>query len=589
MGKMYINILHRLDKDAVAADAFEALKYQQEAAHNAGMRTTLLLGVEALTCDICINYAKQQMELYQDEIGLNLHDLTAKGLGEQFGIKDQMVYLMPFDRKVKLLSHVFELFKDRLGEYPKSVTSYILDARTLNWLHEHYPSVKAAITSCFEEGVKMFYGNQNQWYLFSDGGPWGAYFPSKVNSLVAAQDETDYCGIVGLPHLNRDMVMAITSRDDLFSSHPTNIVRAKAYDLENMKIPYMPRFVDQWTQQLEFNDFIYYNVYVNATWLTDATMLDESGAFSKELYTENMAFLGEKVKQGIALDTTMSEFAVWMEKHVKKGNAEANKWKDIVCGSKREMYWYVDPYLRATIDANIGGAICDLRPYAGRLSKDLGNDTPYLQNMNYPFVVSCENRGGVHEGSIHTVKVVINGKEAHIALKRTTIMAGRTESGKHFAKVEPVTVEVGEITVTLESTYTFLGEGEIEIQRKLVSCSDPTAEVIFTEYHCGCWGDTTYPEDMRSLRLIGNSKDSLIEEIKYAYLGREVKFKNAQTVKSIVPPLNVDVILTAKSEGVDGRIGEGWMFRPFYYLELSKKLQEGEVLQTCMKIQQAEF
>ena len=292
MGKMHINILHRLDKDASAIDAFEALKYQQDAAHNAGIKTTLLMGVESIDCDICVNYAKQQAEGFGDEIGLNLHDLTAKGLGKKFGIKDTMIYLMPFNKKTQLLKYVFEMFKDKFGYYPKSVTSYVLDARTLNWLHNNYPSVKTAITSCFEEGVKMFYGNQNQWYLFSDGGPWGAYFPSKANSLVGAKDEEDYCGIVGLPHLNRDMIMAITSRDDLFSSHPTNVVRAKAYDMENMKIPYMLRFVDKWVTQLQFNDYIYYNVYVNATWLTDNTMLDETGQFSKDLYTESMDYLG---------------------------------------------------------------------------------------------------------------------------------------------------------------------------------------------------------------------------------------------------------------------------------------------------------
>ncbi|MBR5613853.1 MAG: hypothetical protein IKW64_00935 [Clostridia bacterium] len=589
MGKMHINILHRIDTGDTECSVFEALVYQQDAVHKLGMRATLLLGTEALYSEACVEYALLQEKTHGDELGLNLHGLTANGLGERFGIKDSMVYLMPYERKIKLLFFVMELFKEKIGHYPKSVVSYVLDARTLNWLHQTYPTVKAAITNCFEEGVKMFYGNQNQWYLFSDGGPWGAYYPSKANSLVEAKDREDYCGIVGLPHLNRDMLMAITSRDDLFSSHPHNVMRAKAYDFDNMEMPYMDRFVDQWVKQLEYNDYIYYNVFVGPLWLTDESMLDESGAFARELYTQNMTYLKKKVDEGVAQISTMSEFAEWMEANVEIGTPEVNKWQDIICGSKREVYWYVDPYIRVALDANIAGAICDLRPHAGRLVRDLGNDTPNLCNMNYPFLISCEHRGGVHDGSIHTYRLEINGKETDLALKRTSISPGTDENGNKFVKFEPVTYTLDNIRATVESKYTFMGNGKIKISRKLVSCSNPNAVVKIKEYHCGCWGTTTYPEDMRGIDLIAYSNDGDEEKINFEYLGRELRTDTPKTMRALIPQLNITVDMEPITDGTEGKVTEGWMFSPYYRMQLTKELKESEALESWLKIRQAEY
>ena len=587
MSQMYLNVLHRLDVDSSHTDYFEALQYQQDAAHRAGLKTTLLLGVEALYDPLCVEYALTQSRDWEDELGLNLHELTKGGLGEKFEIKDSMFYLMPFEKKKGLLEYVMDLFREKIGYYPKAVTSYVLDARTLNWMHQRYPMVKAAITSCFEEGVKMFYGNQNQWYLFSDGGPWGAYFPSKTNSLAEAKDEADYCGIVGLPHLNRDMVMAITSRDDLFSSHPTNVVRAKAYDTEKMTIPYMKRFIDAWVDQLQYNPYVYYNVYVNASWLTDDTMLDESGDFSKKLYSENMNDLGEKVKEGLAVSMTMSEFAVWMEENIKKGTPEVNLWHDLICGSKREFYWYIDPCFRVTLDSNIGGAICDLRPHVGRLERNLGNDTPNLQNMNYPFLISCEHRGGVHNGSIHTLKIEVNGQESDLALKRTKAVPYMDENHCHGVRFEPISYTIGGVKVTVESRYEFLGDGRIKIIRSLLGCSDPDAKVVLKEYHCGCWGDTTYPEDMRGIVLSVQGKQGE-NKLPFEYLGREIHEKEPVCAKAEIPQLNIQVTLQPISEDTQMSVTEGWMFSPFYRMEISKELKPGEELQSCLRIQQAE-
>lgn len=588
MGLLHINVLHRMNMTDCNDDTFKALIFQQDAAHKAGIKTTLLIGVSSLYSAECLKYALQQNEQFGDELGLNLHGLTECGLGERFGIRDEMVYLMPHDRKVKLLSFVLDLFKEKVGYFPKSIASYVLDARTLNWLHEHYPSVKAAITNCFEEGVKMFYGNQNQWYLFSDGGPWGAYYPSKANSLVEAKNSEEYCGIIGLPHLNRDMLMALTSRDDLFSSHAHNVMRAKAYDLDNMEMPYMERFVDQWVEQLKYNDYIYYNVFVGAIWLTDHSMLDEPAEFSKKLYEDSMMYLGKKIDESIAQASTMSEFAEWMENNVPIGTPEVNRWHDIICGSKREIYWYIDPYFRVTLDANIAGAITDLRPHAGRLERNLGNDTAYLHNMNYPFLISAEQRGGVHDGAIHTFRITVNGETTDLSLKRSSVTAGVDDKGRKTAYFSPTSYTIGDIKITVDSKYTFCGDGLIQVERRIVDCSSDTAEIYLSEYHCGCWGTTTYPEDMRNIKLQLVDAEGNCKALDYEYLGRTERCNNPRKLQAVISELNTKVEMYAISDDIDGSITEGWMFKPFYYLIIGKSMKKGESLKTCIRIQQAD-
>lgn len=37
----------------------------------------------------------------------------------------------------------------------------------------------------------MFAGCSYTWYLFSEGGPWTAYYPSKSNSLCPAKDKDE--------------------------------------------------------------------------------------------------------------------------------------------------------------------------------------------------------------------------------------------------------------------------------------------------------------------------------------------------------------------------------------------------------------
>jgi hypothetical protein len=584
-GTMHINIIHRCTVGNLLKpadrDDFNALQLMQTMSHQAGLKTTMLVGAPSMHCPEVVAWLKNEAAEHGDELGLSLHSLEYGDYEKRYGTKEGMFYLLPFETRKRVFVDYMELFRTMFGNYPVSVAAYLMDARTLNWIHEEYPMVTATITSCFEEGVKMFHGNLNQWYLFTDGGPWGAYYPSRANSLVPAGDEKEFCGIVGLPHLNRDMLMAITSRDDLFSSHPSNLVRAKAYQED--RCSYMYHFVDEWEKQLALNGWGYYNTFVSPTWLTDNSMLDETGAFNAKFYRETLEYLGRKCREGVGLASTMGQFATWFKENVPVGAPEVNHWHDLICGTKRQMYWYADPYFRVTVDGNTSGALYDIRPWAGRVERNLGIDTPNLCNMNYPFLLSCEHRGGVHDGSIHTLRVRVGAETKEISCRRSSIEA-TTVGGHPAAVIKPVTLKVGGVDLVIESRYLFKGGGVIEIERRLVRSSDPSAVVTFIEYHCGCHGNTTYPEDMRGIVLGVEGKNGAREQLTYAYQSRELSVQEPVSVQAAIPQLGCQVVL----ESQDARVGyarEGWLFKPFFWLTMEKDVCEGEVLATWLKIQ----
>jgi len=575
--KMYINIVHR-----VGANNLEPFMKQQRICHKHGIKTTMMITADGFFNQETVQTLKNENKQYGDEISFSFHEIDEQTKAE-FGVKEPMIWLMEFETRKKVIVKYMEKFKELFGFYPESLSSYVWDARSLNFIHEKYPSVKASITSCFEEGIKMFYGNQNMWHLFTDGGPWGSYYPSKSNSLIPAANKEEFCGIVGLPHLNRDMIMSFTSRDDLFSSHPVNVVRAKAYDPDTGDCPYMFDFIDMWIEQLKYNDYGYYNVFVGPSWLTDNTMLDEPGSFAERLYDENMEYLAQKVKEGKADVMTMCEFGEWFMENVPVGTPEANYWQDIICGTERTMYWYIDPMMRVALDGNIGGAIRDLRPYAGRINKDTGPDVPGLDNMNQPYLISTEMRGGIHDGTLHTLKIYVNSKEYSLALKRTEFEL----EGNKKVKIPPMEIELDGVKLSFESIIEFDGNGSMNITRRLLDVSDENALIEFEEFDRSCHGVTQYQGDMRGSTLTVEGADG-VKQLDYTYSSAEIKTSCVKRLEMSYPQVGASVEMEILSDNTDGKAADGYLFGPFATLTARRVMKKGEEFKVCLKIKQAE-
>ena len=70
---------------------------------------------------------------------------------------------------------------------------------------------------------------------------------------------------------------------------------------------------------------------------------------------------------------TMSEFADHYkkeERHYRRETLytepECALWRDILYGSDKQLFWYCDPFMRACVNMDQGGAIVDLRPYVAK-------------------------------------------------------------------------------------------------------------------------------------------------------------------------------------------------------------------------------
>jgi hypothetical protein len=580
MSKMIMNLIHRADR---SPEKFEALKFQQKLAHQIGLKTTVLVTYQAMFNKDITDYLKKDQQEYDDEIGIHLEGIKCDEFREKFKMEERALYLYSFEMKKKILTEIFRKFEEIFGFLPNSLGSYYLDARTLNWIKEEYPVVKTSIVSCFEEGVHMFAGNKNQWYLFSEGGPWGVYYPSQNNSFCPAKDADDAVDIVALPHLNRDMLLALTSRDDYFSSHPANIIRGKANNGPDS--PYIYKFIDKWIEQLKYNQVVYYNVFVSPSWMVDGNNFEVPSEYARKMYKKTLEYLKFKVKEELVEDMTVNDFGEYYRKQAEYGAADINLWDDILCGSKRQMFWYLNPYFRIAVDPNIGGSICDLRPYAGQVDKNLGPDTENLANGNYPFLISAEHRGGTNGGSIHTCKINYKGKTVSLLDYRT--QSNITQNGDETVlELDPIKIEIADLKFKLLSKYTFNNDNRIMIERKIEDLSEPDAEVELIEFHRGCWGTTQYPEDMRGIKLgIKAGRDKNEELISYNYQSRRLEKKNPGELSAGIAQVQSKITLEAINIVDKGFVEEGYLFRPFYTLKLKKTLKEGDRLNSCLKIE----
>lgn len=576
MSKMFVNVIHRADPGPVM---LEALRFQQDEAHRSGIRTTILLQYPAFFDREMVEYIKEQKDRFGDEVGIHFHELMHEDLQGVAESREPALYLHSVKSKKAIILRMFEKFKEIFGFIPTAVADYILDTPSLKIIREHYPEVKVAITNCFEEGVKMFEGNNRGWYLFSDGGPWSAYYPAVENFLCPAYGKSDEVGIVGLPHLNRDMILAITSRDDYFASHPVNVVRAKANNGPDS--PYIRRFIDKWIEQADYNGFSYYSLFVSCPWLTPGNMFVESWEDARALYTDSLRYLKKRIDDGKVEAMTMTGFADWYSINVGAGQPEVNLWDDLLCGTKRQMFWYVDAYFRSAIDLNLSGTICDFRPYTGRLEKNLGPDTVSLWNGNYPFLISSEHRSG----SSHTCHLSCNGHSASIGDKRSKGRVEKTEAGKPRLVVEPITVRLGDITATLQSSFTFEGQGRILIERKLLEVSDSNAGIQLTEYHKGCWGTTMYPEDMRGIELSVARGSGEASKLSYEYRTRSISVPGSDSAHAAIPQIKTRVGLSAVEGAEAVRAEEGCLFNPFYVLAVEKRVAKGGSMKVCLTIE----
>ncbi|HEX7542144.1 MAG TPA: hypothetical protein VF352_08440, partial [Anaerolineales bacterium] len=269
---------------------------------------------------------------------------------------------------------------------------------------------------------------------------------------------------------------------------------------------------------------------------------------------------------------------------------ECTLWKDILYGSRRQMFWYADPAMRFCLDMNQGGAMVDLRPYAAKLIRPCGVGTKANQDASYPFLVQSLYRAGFFthyagEGAVKSCKIGHDSEQVDLCTCRT-LASFSEESETRIVTLDPVTIEFDSFSVRVQSIFRLTeGSGEVEIIRRILDSTRPETDISIDEYITACYGTTEYPEDMTGIRLslIGADKT---ETIKYAYQCREAKLENVHSAEALIPQVDTHLSMRVEAPAA-GYIREGFSFSPMYTLGIQKTVKAKGELRTWLKVAKA--
>lgn len=607
MDKFVLNIIHRpemvpeyaekvtghgkeedIARNDLLTESLDIFRFQQETAHKYGLKTTIQMTYASLFNEEAIAIAKEHHEVYGDEIALSLLGLPCKEFRDKYKTKDFCIWMFSMEDKISIVNDVFQKFYDTFGFYPESTGSYYMDADLINYIKKQYPSVRCAVATCFEEGPKAYHTCNNSWYTFMDGGPWNPWIPSKQNTHAPAANEEEDSGIVAIPHLSRDLIACYDGNGSNFGTHPQNVLRGMIY--RDDQYPYLFNIIDQYRSLEKYNNGYAYNMmFVGPGWLNKMGRWEAPYELLAKSYDDGMAYYGELKKLGKLTDMTMAEFADYFREKKTYTEPECALWKDILYGSEKQLFWYLDPFMRVCVNMDQGGALVDLRPYAAKLEWQVGIGTKHITDASYPFLIQEKYRAGYFthyagEGTIRSAKVIYKGEEVDLCLCRTK--ANFTKEGDtRILTLDPVDIEFYDLIVKLQTRYYFPeGSSKIKIERTILSMSNPEAQVDINEYMVCCYGTTEYSEDMTGITLecIGKGER---KRISYEYKCREEALQGATSVVAVVPQIKTKVSLSSSKEMSTGYIKEGYAFSPMFTLGYQTTLKDKEVYATWLKLE----
>lgn len=578
-----------ISRSELRDESLDIFIFQQDTAHKNGLKTTIEMTYASLFSDEAVRLAKEHHEKYGDEIGLSLLGLPCKEFREKYKTKDFCIWMFSSEDKRSIVDDVFEKFYECFGFYPKSTGSYYMDAELTSYIKEKYPEVVCAVATCWEEGPKAYHTCNNSWYTLMDGGPWAPWIPSKQNTHAPAKSAEEDSGIVAIPHLSRDLLACYDGNGSNFGTHPQNVLRGMIY--EGDKFPYLYNLIDQYRHLAKYNNGIAYNMmFVGPGWLNKLGRWEAPYELLAKSYEDGLAYYGRLKSEGRLVDMTMEEFAHFYRENKTYEEPECALWRDILYGSNKQVFWYCDPYMRAGIDMNQGGAIFDLRPYVSKLDWKYGIGTKHIQDVSYPFLIQMNYRAGYFthyagEGTIRSCKITWNGQETDMCLCRTK--AHFSHEGKNrILTLEPVDIVFDGISAKIQTIITFEeGSSQIKYERKILEISKPDEKIEIHEYLTACYGTTEYPEDMTEVVLTATGAEG-IKTIEYAYKNRTENVSGVSELTAVIPPIETEVSLKCEREDeCTGYCTEGYAFSPMFTLGMKKKLKEGEVFTTWLKLQ----
>lgn len=578
---MVVNVIHR----PATGRLYEMYRLQQSIAHELGLKVTQLIPYDFFFDPAVMKDIRADHEQYGDELGIWMGELTGGKMQETVPCKEPFLWLHTRESKEKILKAVLDKFREVLGSEPVCFGGYHMDAVSLELLHKLCPSIRISIAGCFEEGVKVFHGCNNSWYLFNEGMPWNPWYPARENSLRPASSENDWCGIVAVPHLARDLALSYEGRNDFFASHPANVQRAMAN--EGAVAPYTLNLLDIYRYQERFNDgFSYTNVFVGPNWLSGSANVQDSDEITQGLYREYLEYYAQLRDEGKLQSMYMSEFAQWYHSNVPIGKAHLYDAKEILYGSGKDYFWYCDSNMRLTFDLFQGGSIGDLRPFVAKQPRCTGADTPQKAIGTNPYLIHSQYRtGNAHhfeDGARTTLQVTLGDETLDLAGYPVKIRNVRREAAQVCLELSDISLTfTSGVTAKLETAVSIRKDASVEFIRRITESSDPSARYLLTEYCKGCWGTTEYPEEMGGIELSVPG-----ESIVYSYEGRILRSEAAGAVSAAIPALETVLGLEpVQGNFVSCEAEEGYLFNPYYTLRQTARVMCGEEMRTKLWLQ----
>ena len=575
--KLVLTLIHRIELSPEYAEkttgkkvgsmneeSLDIFRFQQDAAHKYGLKCTIQITYASLFNQAAIDEAIRYRREYGDEIGLTLLGLPCPEFKAKYKTEDFCLWMFSDDKKKEIIDDVFGKFYECFGYYPVSTSCYFLDAFSINYIKEKYPSVKCAVAACWEEGPKAYHTCNNSWYTFLDGGPWNPWIPSKVNSHIPASCKEDDSGIVAIPHLSRDLIACFDGNGSNFGTHPQNVLRGMIYykDGDKIEYPYLYNLIDQYHHLGKYNNGFAYNMmYVGPGWLNQAGRWECNYDLLAQSYLDGMKYYGKLKQEGKLLDLTMGDFAdYYRNTHHDYMDSENALWKDILYGSSKQYFWYYDPFMRTCLDFNQGGAMIDLRNYAAKLNQKVGIGTDNVYDASYPYLIQANYRAGYFThyagaGTVKSCKINFHGESTDLCLCRTLAKFEKKDNGDVVITANPVSVVLDNTEINVQSIFTFKkGQGVLEVERKLLNDIEG---VEFVEYITAGFGVNEYQPD-----LVGATLSVDDQVLEYAYQGRKISGKDVAVAN--VPQVQSRLEMRVEKGTVEAE--EGIAFAPIYHL-----------------------
>ena len=583
MNQLHVNILHRPERHS--AKHVEGFVFQQQAVHALGIRSTIVVPFPTLFDANLVEMIKRDSREFGDEIGIWLGDFQCPEYFARFECNEPMFWLLPDEIKRGFAAIFLAKFKEVFGFMPRAIGNYIVESASLRLFKELAPEITVAVASCFEEGVNMFHGTRECWHLFNDGGPWSAWYPSKINALCPAANCDDDIGILAVPHLTRDMVLSILGRNDFFASHPPNMLRGKVYDGPDSA--YHLNFIDQWIHQAkEVNGHGYYNIQVSVTWIIKQHFYEETLAESRQLYLDSLKHLARRRDEGYVVCETMSEYAAYHRQSIAYDRTEWCHWQEMLQGTDVEYVWAINPAFRAIFNLTQGGSIVDFRPYAGRLPSSTGSNEASLWFATYPYLVNTYLRHGmssrVGRGSIFSTNFECNGKKIRLTDCKVNAQVVSGPLGRElrfadltldFNGVQAVVVQ----TIRVDAAHRLLTEWRVK------ALSESTKPIVLTTYFSGSVGVTEYPQDNRGTLLLAEGPDhSLSLVTSYAGIARQLA--GSTQVSARMDRANTRLTIAGDRPAREAFLHDEPLFCPYFNIGLTHDLSIGDTLNLCLTL-----